>query len=470
MPRLRILILLAGDSFLIFGTYLLVLILLGAPSGLFERELELPVALEYFLFENFGLPRLLVITTSLLLGMYLLGLYEHIRIESRRRLVEDLALILGVAFLLQSLLAYGRLPLGMPRWVMLAGSVLLVINMLIWRMIYNYGLLRLIGKQKILFWGDSPVARQIAAHIQAFPEKGFEVIGVVGITLMDPADPFPDVPLIPLGEDIFDRVLALDPDRVVVSGMLSANQANVTKPLLELSMMGVNVESLGDLYELLQQRVSLELLTLNQLIFSRDLRPATWKFVAQDLYGRCIALIGITLTWPLMLLTAIAVRSDSPGPALLRQRRVGLNGKTFEILKFRSMYIDGDQRFGTIRASHEDPRITRVGRFIRVTRLDELPQFFNVLRGDMTLVGPRPEMPVYVEKLSREIPLYPQRMRVKPGITGWAQLHHVPEVGLAETRRKIEFDLYYIKNLSPLFDFIIMFHTIRTLIHRTGAR
>jgi lipopolysaccharide/colanic/teichoic acid biosynthesis glycosyltransferase len=134
------------------------------------------------------------------------------------------------------------------------------------------------------------------------------------------------------------------------------------------------------------------------------------------------------------------------------------------------MYIDGDARFGTIRADKQDPRITRVGRFIRVTRIDELPQFFNVLRGEMAFVGPRPEMPVYTEKLTRGLPLYPQRLRVKPGITGWAQLFHEPEITLEQTRRKVEYDLYYIKNMSPLMDFLILFHTIRTVLYRTGAR
>jgi lipopolysaccharide/colanic/teichoic acid biosynthesis glycosyltransferase len=134
------------------------------------------------------------------------------------------------------------------------------------------------------------------------------------------------------------------------------------------------------------------------------------------------------------------------------------------------MYVDGDVRFGIRRATERDPRITRVGRIIRVLRLDELPQFFNVLRGEMAFVGPRPEMPVYTEKLSLGIPLYPQRFRVKPGITGWAQLFHEPELTLEETRRKLEYDLYYVKNMSPVMDLVIVFHTIRTLFLRTGAR
>jgi exopolysaccharide biosynthesis polyprenyl glycosylphosphotransferase len=250
---------------------------------------------------------------------------------------------------------------------------------------------------------------------------------------------------------------------------LSTNDA-LAQQLLWCSSQGLNVENLGDLYENLFQRVALETVTLNQLVFSPAFRVPAWMTACQEVYGRLVALVGLLLTWPLMILTAIAVKLDSEGPALLRQKRMGKNGHVFEILKFRSMFVDADARFGRTRASTGDPRITRVGRFIRVSRLDELPQFINVLRGDMTLVGPRPEMPVYVEEICREVPIYMQRHRVKPGITGWAQLHHQPEYSVKDTERKIAYDLYYIKHLSPLLDFLIMFHTIKTVIFRIGAR
>jgi len=462
MPRLRTILLVFTEILVIYFAYFLAFVVVRFPVDLFDIE-------EFFISQD-GILSVGSVAASVLLTMYFIGLYSRIRVQSRRALAEDLIFTFGVSFLLQAIFSFYKGVFVMPRSMALMGSFIAFFLLIFWRIAYTTFLLRVVGFQKVLFWGDTPLARELATHITHFPEKGFEVAGVVRLEEYKEApDEFPMGKILTLQPTLLEQVREMAPDRICVAGTITPDE-ELGEALLKLSMRGVPVESLGDLHELLLQRVCLETITLNQLIFSPSFRPARWKIIFQDLYGRLFALIGILLTWPFMLLTALAVRLDSPGPALLRQRRVGLNGETFEILKFRSMYIDGDARFGTIRASTNDPRITRVGRFIRVSRLDELPQFFNVLRGDMTFVGPRPEMPVYTEKLTKGIPLYPQRLRVKPGITGWAQLHHVPEVSLVETRLKVEYDLYYIKNMNPLMDFLIFFHTIRTLLYRTGAR
>lgn len=191
--------------------------------------------------------------------------------------------------------------------------------------------------------------------------------------------------------------------------------------------------------------------------------------MVQDLYSRLGAAVGLLIAWPAMLVVAIAVRLDSKGPIIFRQTRISKNGVPFQFLKFRSMYVEPRQA-APERAKENDPRITRVGRWIRLSRLDEFPQFINVLRGEMALVGPRPEMPEFEEDLLKVIPLYRQRHRVKPGITGWAQIHHEPEDSMANTAKKLEYDLYYIKNMSPGLDFMIMFHTVKTILLRIGAR
>jgi len=463
MPRLRTIILVLLDALVILFSYLLAFFLVR-PSIFDPIELE-----EFFVFEPGWIP-FLVISATFLFGMYFIGLYQQIRIQSRRRFAEDLLLVFGFNFLLQAVLSYSRGPYVISRWVMILGSVLAFVGLMLWRIVYSLLLVRLVGFQRVLFWGDTPVAREVAEHMAHYPEKGFETVGVVRFDAQTHAEgEFPVGQVLGIQPGLLGKVIALAPDRICVSGVISPEES-LGEALLQCSMTGMAVETVGDLHEMLFQRVSLDSITINELIFSPSFRPARWKIVCQDIYSRFFSVAGILLTWPLMILTAIAVRLDSPGPALLRQPRVGINGEVFNILKFRSMFIDGDARFGTIRASDKDPRITRVGRVIRVTRLDELPQFFNVLRGDMTFVGPRPEMPVYAEKLTKGLPLYPQRLRVKPGITGWAQLHHVPELSLVETKMKVEYDLYYIKNMSPLFDFLIVFHTIRTLLYRTGAR
>jgi exopolysaccharide biosynthesis polyprenyl glycosylphosphotransferase len=182
-----------------------------------------------------------------------------------------------------------------------------------------------------------------------------------------------------------------------------------------------------------------------------------------------LSTIGIALTWPLMIATAIAVRLDSPGPILFAQERVGRDGKPFTLYKFRSMSADAEARTGAVWASENDPRITRAGRFLRKARLDELPQLFNVVSGDMSLVGPRPERPVFVRELTEQIPYYNQRHIVKPGLTGWAQINYPYGSSVADALQKLQYDLFYIKYQSQLFDLSILFNTIKTVVLRKGT-
>jgi exopolysaccharide biosynthesis polyprenyl glycosylphosphotransferase len=464
MHRLRLLFLLLGDLIILSLTYLLAFVFVQPDFEVLGynwdtlASLELPFA------------KIAVLVGTLLFGCYFLGLYDQLRVTSRRKLAEDLMFNFGVCFLLQAFISYLVPQVLMARWVMLAGTPVAFVALIAWRSLYSMLLVHVFGRQRVLFIGDSPLSRSVAQNIIQHPEKGLQVIAFIAepSSAADPPD-FPADLVISAEADLTTQIFNLKPDRIAVAGNLNPNSP-LSSPLLWCSMRGMRVESVSELYEILFQRVALETITINQLIFSQALRAPLYMLFFQETYGRILSLLGILLTWPLMLFTAILVRLDSPGPALLRQTRVGLNGKNFEILKFRSMYVDADARFGRTRADNKDPRITRVGSFIRVTRLDELPQFFNVLFGEMNFVGPRPEMPVYVKELTAAIPLYPQRLRVKPGITGWAQLHHIPELTAVETARKLSFDLYYIKYMSPFMDFLIVFHTLRAVIARTGAR
>jgi exopolysaccharide biosynthesis polyprenyl glycosylphosphotransferase len=462
MPRLRTLLLLLGDILVLSSSYI------AAAAIILGSQLAPDLELALYFQEERGFFKIGVLVVTLLLGFYFLNLYENVRVRSRRRLAEDLMLIFGVSFLLQALVSYVSRPIMMSRSIMILGSSFAFVFLILWRSTFSYFVVRILGRQKVLFIGDNALSRTLAHHIVEHPEKGFEVLACLDEKGPD-GEPFPGGPTLLIEEDLAAEVKRLKPDRISVAGEYP-RESPVSASLLWCSMQRLKVESAGELHEHLFQRVALETVTTEQLIFSPAFRAPILTEVIQSIYGPIFSLLGIALTWPLMLLTAIAVKLDSPGPALLRQERVGLNGRHFFILKFRSMFVDADKRFGRTRADKEDPRITRVGRFIRVTRLDELPQFVNVLRGDMTFVGPRPEMPVYVRELTAAIPLYPQRLRVKPGLTGWAQLHHVPELSAKETALKLSYDLYYIKNMSFLLDVMIVFHTLKAVLFRTGAR
>ena len=183
----------------------------------------------------------------------------------------------------------------------------------------------------------------------------------------------------------------------------------------------------------------------------------------------CAAFILLVCTSPIMLLAALAVRLESPGPVIYSQRRVGLFGKTFTVFKFRSMRNDAEKN-GAVWAMKSDPRVTKVGKFIRKTRIDELPQLWNVLKGEMSLIGPRPERPEFVEELEKEIPFYSLRHAVKPGVTGWAQVCYPYGSSVDDSRRKLEYDLYYAKNMSLLLDIKIVLKTIGVILFPKGAR
>lgn len=461
MLRLRTIILFLGDLFVLVTAYILTTVLLRKVGVLPPMDLDL------FLFLENGALEVLLVASTIAVGLYLLGLYDRIRVDSTWSLVQDFLFVFGAAFLVQAFVTYVRSSLVLPRWSMLIGSVVAAIALIYWRWFYSQLIVRRSGKQRVLFLGDTPLVRRVASFIDQSPERGYEIIGCISSAA---AEDFPGGPAIPLAEDLYAEIQALRPDRICVAGSDELDE-EIRQQLLICSMAGLNVESVGNLHELLFERVAIETVTLNQLVYSPSFRPRVSVTAFQEIYGRLVALIGILLTWPLMLVAAIAVKLESGSPVLFRQMRLGKNGVPFVFLKFRSMHVDADKRAGgPTRATENDPRITFVGKWIRLTRIDELPQFFNVLRGEMTLVGPRPEMPEFEGELVKQIPLYTQRHRVKPGITGWAQIHHEPEDSIANTVRKLEYDLYYIKHMSPLLDFLTMLHTVRAIIFRIGAR
>jgi exopolysaccharide biosynthesis polyprenyl glycosylphosphotransferase len=193
-----------------------------------------------------------------------------------------------------------------------------------------------------------------------------------------------------------------------------------------------------------------------------------WEKKAKRLMDLGISLLFLILTSPIMLIVSIAIKLDSKGPVFYKQERSGLNGKVFNILKFRSMIKDAEKKSGPVWSTKDDPRITRVGRIIRKLRLDEIPQVINVLKGEMSFVGPRPERPYFVEKLSEEIPLYKRRLRVRPGITGWAQVKHKYDETIEDVKTKLRYDLFYIENMSLRMDLKIIFRTVFVVLFGKG--
>ena len=443
-------------------------ILLTTSSFVLAIYFVLDVDPGVYLLDDVGMACLIPVLLSVLVGMYFNDLYSQVYIKSRIILVQQLCLVMGVAFLTQGFLSYLTPSLRLSLRVMAVGGLLAVTSLFVWRILFSRFAIRVMGRDRILLVGGSPLLEDLAKHVELHPELGLQVAGYVD-------DTHPQGQALPGGKtlgpisSLKDVVQATRPNRIIV-GMSERRNRMPVNELLELRLSGYIIEEAASAFERICGRVCIQELRPSQLIYSGELGPLPQSLILQTLWNRAVAVGGIVLASPLMILTALAVRFSSPGPILYRQVRVGLDGVPFTVYKFRSMRADAEAGTGAVWASKDDPRVTPVGKIIRKLRFDELPQLFNTLRGDMSLVGPRPERPEFVQSLSKQIPYYQQRHCVRPGITGWAQINFKYGDTMEDTITKLEYDLYYIKNMSLSLDTYIIFHTVKAMLLTRGAQ
>lgn len=443
------------ETALIFGLYSAVLFWRGD----FSAEI-------YLLYEG-GLGRVAIVTASILTGLYFNDLYSKLWVRSRVELLQQFCLVLGLAFLMQALFAYAAKPLALGRWHMIVGSSAVLLILPQFRIAYSHLVFEVLYRRKVLFLGSSEVSRLTAAAMVRRREFGFDSLGYLAPEPV--AEPCAMGQWLGSPSDVKRIWEQLKPDLIAV-GMEERRGQLPVGQLLDLRMLSARIDDVSTLFETLTGRVPLKTLRPSSLIFSSDLGPHPGQIRRQILYSQFIAAAGTVLTLPVMALAWLAIRISSRGPAIYSQQRVGLRGRVFKVHKFRSMYVDAELRTGAVWATRDDPRITPVGRWLRRLRIDELPQFFNVLKGEMAIVGPRPERPEFVAALSEKIPFYGRRHSVMPGITGWAQINYKYGDSLEDTISKLEYDLYYIKHMSMSLDFYIMFQTAKVMILWRGAQ
>lgn len=423
---------------------------------------------EFYLLDENGILRIAIVVVMIQLGLYAHDLYEDFRPRFHLLLTQQVSVSLGVTFLLQALIAYSRWDVQLPRWVMVFGSVLVLIVFPAWRRVYDRVVLGSLPAKRLLFIGSSQAIEEIVGRIEKRPELGFRSVGYLAATASPELEKV-KVKWLGTPDEVTRVFQATHPDKIVI-GMSERRSQLPVLPLLDLRFSGTPIEDAGITYETIFGRVSTRDLRPSDLIFFEGLGPKPWSVALQNIYSVLIALIGTILVAPIMLVVALAVKFTSPGPVLFRQKRVGKSGAVFTILKFRSMHADAEAKTGAVWAVKNDPRITPVGKWLRQLRLDELPQLLNVLRGEMSIVGPRPERPEFVEPLNQKLLFYSQRHCIKPGITGWAQINHKYGDTMEDTVIKLEYDLYYIKNLTPALDAFIIFHTIKVMLQSRGAQ
>ncbi len=447
----RVVVLLASEFLLIYSCYVVATFALLRLDG--------PV----FLLDDNGWLRILIVTLCLIAGIYLHDLYSNLGVHLRD--LQTAGVVAGVAFLAEALLSYLKLQqFVVPRRPMIAGTALTIIAVVAWRVFFNGVLLKLMPSERVIFLGNSAIVQEIIGQLARHPEKGMTPLG-----FLDDTSP-PCHQRLGGIADLGEVVGRLRPHRIVVA----LTERRSTLPLvrlLEMRLSGIRIEDALSTYEAAFERISTRELRPSQLIFSStELGPNRNRVILQSVYSMTAAALAALIAMPVMLCVAVLVKLTSPGPALLRQQRVGKNDRPFTLYKFRSMVTDAEARSGAVWAKRNDPRITPLGRWLRRFRLDELPQLFNVLKGDMSIVGPRPERPEFVIELEKHIPYYRHRHCIKPGITGWAQINHKYGDSVEDTVVKLEYDLYYIKNLAPALDALIIFRTAKVMLLSRGAQ
>src|SRR6267143_1428024 len=447
----RTIVLLLCEALIVSGCFLLATALLLGPDTYLVLNYE------------YGGLKILGLTILTLLCSYYFDLYEPQRISARWEIYFRLLLVLGFLSFLLSAIIYKFPEVDIAHYVLLLGLIFLTAALVAWRSAYEWIIGREIFRERVYVLGAGERAQAIVELLRARKDAGMHVVGWDGVmadknerkeafnaALEGFAGPKPRV----------DRVIIALEDR---RGEFPVNE------LLKLRFNGVVIEEAGSLLERLTGKLHLDGLHPSSFIYSEGFRVKPSQQIARRIVSTLTAAIGLLLFLPFFPIVVLMVRLSSPGPIFFRQTRVGLGGHNFTVYKFRTMRTDAEVS-GAKWATKDDPRVTRVGMFMRKTRLDEVPQLWNVLRGDMGFVGPRTERPEFVEWLSREIPFYPLRHCVSPGITGWAQIRYKYGNTQEDAKQKLQYDLYYIKNMSLGLDLFIMFQTIKIVLLGRGAQ
>jgi sugar transferase (PEP-CTERM system associated) len=446
----RTLVLLLCEALLVSGSFLLATTFLLGPDTY--------IALIY---EN-GILTIVGIAVLTLLLSYYFDLYAPQRMSERWEIYFRLLLILSVLSFVLAGLTYFFPDIDIGPHVFTLGISILAVVFVLWRGSYEWLIGLPVFRERVYVLGSGARARTLVETLRTRRDAGMEVVeGASTGAFQEDLERFAaDLRAFRNPKTRIDRVIVAMEDR---RGSMPLRE------LLDLRLNGVVIEDAGALVERLSGKLPLDGLNPSTLIFTQGFNVKASQQIVRRLISITVSFIGLAICLPFIPFIILAVRLSSPGPIFFRQTRVGLRGRHFSVIKFRTMRQNAETQ-GAVWATKNDPRVTSLGRFMRMTRIDEIPQLWNVLRGEMGFVGPRPERPEFVQWLSNEIPFYELRHMIRPGITGWAQVRYQYGASLEETKQKLEYDLYYVKHLSVGLDLLIMFETIKTIILRRGAQ
>lgn len=423
-----------------------------------------------------GFLKIVIVAAVFITCMYYFDLYDSSVLSNRREVLSRMIQVPGTMCILLAILYYLYPPLKLGRGIILIGLVFVVVFLTLWRGLF----LALNGRpqfaERTMIFGDEPSASRLLRELKSRPELGLRVVGrilpsdngsyelswehPIGTATSEGLITHEDFPAAIDLQKVHRIIVALDDRR----GRLPVEL------LLSMKSRGVQIQDGIEFYEQVTGKIPIESLRLGALLFSPGFHISRFLEIYKRLASIAVSIVGLVLSLPLFPLVVLAIKLTSPGHLLYKQKRVGKNDKIFYCYKFRTMRADAEADTGPTWAGDDDPRITSVGRFLRTTRLDEIPQLWNVLKGDMSLVGPRPERPEFIGWLKQEIPYYSLRHAVRPGITGWAQIRYKYGNSVEDAKEKLRYDLFYIKNTAPGLDALILLQTIKTILLGRGAK
>ena len=425
---------------------------------------------------QYGSLKILFVAVAFMTCMYYFDLYDSAIVGNRREVPVRLIQVMGVAYIVLGLLYYLYPPVKLGRGIFHIGFLFIGLLLLLWRRVFSAINSTPWLAERVVILGDGPLAESLLHEIESRPELGIRVAARAQMlgSANNPGNREDGELPVALSQTSICEELAVDHhvrgiNRIVVAMEERRGKLPVDL-LLSLKNRGVQVQDGNDVYESITGKVPIESIRLSCLLFSPGYYASRLFLIYKRLASLVTSIIGLLLSLPLLPFVVLAIKLSSPGQVLYRQSRVGRNGVVFRCYKFRTMRSDAEADSGPTWAKDDDPRITPVGKFLRKTRMDEIPQLLNVLKGDMSLVGPRPERPEFVAALNQKIPYYHLRHSIRPGITGWAQTLYKYGSSVEDAKEKLRYDLYYIKNSSAGLDLLIFFNTIKIVLVGRGAK
>jgi sugar transferase (PEP-CTERM system associated) len=447
---IRTLILLVGEALIVWTSFLL--------GAVYELRQDSYLVLNY----EGGYIKIFVVTVLVLLCSHWFDLYDTARLNTKGELYFRLLLVPGLLAFIFAGVSYVRPDYLLGSGSSAVGLLILTVALFGWRLGFGWLVQLPILVERIYVLGTGERAQRLVQGLRQNPELGVEVASWTG--KLEGA-----ITLESVAADLMDVVQRCKVHRVIVA-MPDRRGTIPMQELLELRMRGVKIEEATSWLERMSGKIEVENLYPSWLIFAEGFRRSSTFVLIRRLISVTISLIGLILAAPLIPLIMLLIKLDSKGPVFYTQTRVGKGGHLFKVVKFRTMRQDAEASSGPKWAGSNDPRVTRAGKFLRSSRLDEIPQLWCVLKGDMAFVGPRPERPEFIAWLSKEIPYYGVRHMVRPGLTGWAQVKYKYGSTVEDAREKLQYDLFYIKNASIGLDLLIMFQTVKTVLLRRGAQ